>query len=167
MTISRWSRHLLGSRHQLTRHFPVDCLAAIKAAIARAEAMHRGEIRFAVEAALQPEQLWRGLSARERALEVFSTLRVWDTEHNNGVLIYVLLADRAVEIVVDRGIHTKSGGSEVWRNIITAMQSAFAEGHFASGSVDGVAAVAAELACHFGATGSDGNELPDDVVLLK
>lgn len=162
---SRWSRHLFTSRRRLAGHFPAQCLAAIKAAIGQAEASHGGEIRFAVEAALQPEQLWRGMKARERALELFSSLRVWDTEHNNGVLIYVLLADRAVEIVADRGIHAKSG-SQAWQHIVAAMQSAFADGHFESGSVGGVAAVAAELARHFGARGSGGNELPDDVVLL-
>ena len=104
MNIKRITKHLLLTHWQVNRAFSSDTLIAIDSAIKASEAAHVGEIRFAVEGALDGTALFRGQSARERAIEVFSQLRIWDTEHNNGVLIYLLLADRDVEIVVDRGI---------------------------------------------------------------
>ena len=97
------------TRWRVNRAFPGDTLTAIDRAIKASEATHRGEIRFAVEGALDIAPLLRGQTARERAIDVFSQLRIWDTEHNNGVLIYLLLADRDVEIVADRGIDAKVG----------------------------------------------------------
>lgn len=164
--LSRYLRHLLSTRRQVKRHFPEHCLKAIKAAIAAAEAGHREEIHFAIEAALTPGQLLQGMTAHERALEVFSSLRVWDTEYNNGVLIYVLLADKSVDIIADRGIHAKIGGDEAWRRIVGLMQSAFTEGRFEEGAVAGVAAVAQELAKHFPSHGTNTDELPNDVSFL-
>src|SRR5581483_5705279 len=107
MNITRLLRHLGTPRWQVRRKFPAASLAAIEAAIKHTEATHSGQICFAVEAALEIAPLLRGRSARERAVDVFSQLRVWDTEHNNGVLIYLLLADRDVEILADRGIHPR------------------------------------------------------------
>src|SRR5262249_58822200 len=99
MNWSRWFRHLFATRGELKRTFSPIVLDAIEAAIGRSEKLHRGEIRFAVESSLEPHAIWAGKTPRQRALEVFAALGVWDTEENNGVLIYVLLADRDVEIV--------------------------------------------------------------------
>lgn len=165
MEFARIIKHLLTTGAQVKRHFPPASLAAIKTAIGKAEASHDGEIRFAIEAALQPGQLMRGMMPHDRALDVFSELRVWDTQHNNGVLIYVLLADHAIEIIADRGIHAKAG-NQAWQRIGGGMQDAFAAGHFEAGAVSGVAAVADELTRHFPATAINPNELPNDVKLL-
>lgn len=165
MALTRLIKPLLTTHMQVKRHFPERTLAAIKSAIGDAEATHRGEMRFAIEAALQPGQVISAMTPRERALEVFSELRVWDTQLNSGVLIYVLFADRAIEIVADRGIHARVG-SETWRRIADIMQNAFAAGQFEVGAVSGVAAVAEELIRHFPAAGANPDELPNDVTLL-
>ena len=96
------------------------------------------KIRFAVEHALDLPQLLAGMSARDRAIEVFSQLRVWDTEHNNGVLIYLLFADRDVEIVADRGIHAKVGAG--WEDICRSMEQRFRQGEFEAGVIEGIRA---------------------------
>lgn len=161
--LSRLLHHFLCAYWLVGQQFPARSREAIKSAIQETESRHAGEIRFAVEAALQPAQILRGMTARERALEVFSLLRVWDTEHNNGVLIYVLLGDRAVEIIADRGIHARTGA---WPEIVRAMQDAFRQGNFESGSVNGVRAVAHELITHYPVEGPKPGELPNDVELL-
>src|ERR1700743_1401641 len=107
MGIRRISKHLLLHRRHARRLFPRKTLAAIEQAIMAGEATHSGQVRFVVEGALDGVPLFRNQSARERALDVFSHLRIWDTEHNNGVLIYLLLADRKVEIIADRGIDAR------------------------------------------------------------
>ncbi len=163
--VSRFIRHMLTTRRQLNRHFPELCLASIKSAIKNAETSHRGEIHFAIEAALHPAQLRQGKTAHERALEVFSLSRVWDTENNNGVLIYVLLADKSVEIIADRGIHMKIAGDDAWQRIVGTMQDAFADGRFEAGAVAGIAAVAQELVRHFPAAGPDPGPAADDAAL--
>ncbi|HWS16137.1 MAG TPA: TPM domain-containing protein, partial [Candidatus Methylomirabilis sp.] len=109
--------------------------------------------------------LFRGHSARERAIDVFSLLRIWDTERNNGVLIYLLLADRDVEIVADRGIHAKVG-TEGWETICRPMETAFRQGDFEGGVIRGIQAVTRHLVEHFPAAGDDRNELPDNPVVL-
>ena len=126
---------------------------------------HVGELRFAVEGALHSMPLLNGQSPRERALEVFSHLRVWDTAHNNGVLIYLLLADRDVEIVADRGVHAKVG-THGWEPICRTMEIAFGQGKYREGAVSGIQAVAQHLAKHFPARGSPRDELPDEPVVL-
>lgn len=161
----RIGRHLLMTPWQLHRAFPRSTLAAIESAIRAAETSHGGEIRFAVEGALDLMPLARGQSARERAIDVFSQLRVWDTEHNNGVLIYLLLADRDVEIVADRGVHARVGAGE-WERICRRMEMAFAQGKYEEGVVGGIGAVAANLVKQFPTSGQDRNELPDQPVVL-
>jgi len=138
---------------------------AIEHAIKESETAHVGEIRFAVEGALDGIPLLKGQSARERAIEVFSQLRVWDTERNNGVLIYLLLADRHVEIVADRGVHARVGSQE-WETICRQMEAAFRQGHYREGAVGGIQAVTRHLAAHFPATGDRRNELADNPALL-
>jgi uncharacterized membrane protein len=138
-------------------------MQAIERAIRESEKTHRGQIRFAVEATLDTLPLLRGQTARARAVEVFSHLRVWDTEHNNGVLIYLLLADRDVEILADRGIHGRVS-AEAWERVCREMEAAFRAGRFEDGALAGIRAVGALLAQHFPGTG--GHELPDRPVVL-
>ena len=165
MNIKRVLRHLLVTHRRVKRAFPSDTLLAIDRAIKASEASHVGEIRFAVEGALDGTPLFKGQSARERAIDVFSQLRMWDTEHNNGVLIYLLLADRDVEIVADRGVHAKVGTQE-WEKICRAMETAFKQAHYEAGVVSGIQAVTQHLVAHFPAVGNDRNELLDKPVVL-
>jgi uncharacterized membrane protein len=138
----------------------------VELASRQAESGHEGEIRFAVEASLNTLPLLRGQSARERGLEVFSQLRVWDTEHNNGVLIYLLLADRDVEIIADRGIHRRAG-DEKWEAICREMEAAFREGQFEAGVIAGIHAVGNQLREYFSVKReSRANELSDSPVIL-
>jgi len=155
----------MASPWMVRRAFPRDTLVAIDKAIKASEVLHRGEIRFAVEGALQIEPLFRGQTARERAIGVFSQLQIWDTEHNNGVLIYLLLADRDVEIVADRGIDAKVGPQE-WERICRKMEAAFRQADFEGGVVGGIQEVTRHLAEHFPPIGDDRNELPDKPVVL-
>src|SRR5437773_11952359 len=111
MNIRRIGRHLLEHRWRVRRIFPPQVLVAIEQAIRAGEATHSGQVRFVVEGALDGAPLFRDQSARERALDIFSQLRIWDTAHNNGVLIYLLLADRNVELVADRGTDVKVGAA--------------------------------------------------------
>jgi uncharacterized membrane protein len=147
------------------RAFPEQSLHAIEAAVKESELTHSGEIRFAVEPALEIGALLKGQSARDRAMEVFSALRVWDTEQNNGVLIYLLLADRDVEIVADRGIHARVG-AETWEAVCRRMESAFRAGRMEQGVLEGIREVGAVLALHFPNEGPNANELPDRPVML-
>lgn len=166
MDFKRIVRHLLTTHWRLDRAFPKAALTAIEQAIKASEKQHTGEIRFVVEAALDSGPLLHGQSATERALDLFSHLRVWDTQHNNGVLIYLLLADRDVEIVADRGIHARAGTAQ-WEEICRLMESAFRQGDYETGVIRGIEAVAGHLARHFPGTGTDShNELPDAPLVL-
>ena len=166
MNFARILRHLFTGRLAVRRIFPISSLAAIEQAIKQSEISHEGEVRFAVEAALNTLPLLRDQSARDRAVEVFSQLRVWDTEHNNGVLIYLLLADRDVEIIADRGINVRVG-SEEWERICREMEIAFRQGRFESGVIAGISAVGSHLQKHFLTERKGGeNELSDTPVIL-
>jgi uncharacterized membrane protein len=165
MSVARILRHLFATRWQVRRHFSATALAEIEAAIREVESRHSGEIRFAVESSLDGDELWRGLAPRARALEVFSHLGVWDTENNNGVLIYVLFADHDVEIVADRGIAAHVAQQE-WEQVCREIEAHYREGRFAQGSVAGVRAVGRLLERHFPGRGPDADELPNPPVLL-
>jgi uncharacterized membrane protein len=165
MTIRRIGRHLLEHQWRVRRVFPPDVLARIEQAIKTGEATHAGQVRFVVEGALDGTPLIRNQPARERALDVFSHLRIWDTAHNNGVLIYLLLADRDVEIVADRGINDKVK-DEVWEAICHAMEADFRAGRFETGVIEGIEAVSRQLATHFPPDGPSRNELPDQPVVM-
>jgi uncharacterized membrane protein len=164
MKLQRLLRHLLATSWTARRAFPEAALARIEEAIRRSEQRHGGQVRFAVEAALDPASVWRGTSATERALEAFSSLRVWDTEHNNGVLVYLLLADHDVEIVADRGIHQRVG-AQGWEAICHEMEAQFRGGRFLQGVLDGVERITRHLEAHYPARGG-ANELPDRPVVL-
>lgn len=160
----RWIRHLAAGA-SVRRLFPQATLDAIHRAIAAGEKRHRGEVCFAIEQTMPWRDLARGRSARERAHEVFARLRVWDTEHNSGVLIYVLVAEHAIEILADRGIAARVGQQE-WQRICDRMRERFAAGDYERGVIDGVNAVSDILARHFPDDGSTRNELTDAPVVL-
>jgi uncharacterized membrane protein len=147
MSTARVLRHVCTTHWHARRAFPPKTLRAIGRAIQEVEASHAGRIHFVVEATLDGLPLLRGQSARERAIDVFSHLRLWDTADNSGVLIYVLLADRQVEIVADRGIHGHVGAT-AWEAACRHMEAAFAAGRFEAGAVQGVREVAGHLARH-------------------
>ena len=165
MQWKRAMRHMLTDQWSVRRAFPPAAMRAIRDRIAEQEKRHGGELRFAVEAALPLPGLWRGQDARSRAVELFGQLRVWDTEHNSGVLIYLLLADKRVEIVADRGIDNKVGAT-AWEAICGEMQRAFAAGRFEQGVCFGVAAISDLLDTHFPPSDGERNELPDEPVAL-
>lgn len=165
MNLKRIIRHLSSGHTAVRRAFPSHTLDAIERAVRETEARHNGQVRFAVEAALDIKPLLAGQSARERAVEMFSLLRIWDTERNNGVLIYLLLADRDVEIVADRGVHAKVG-QDVWEMICQEMEKFFRDGKYEEGVLAGIRSVGRHLAKHYPRTGEKVNELPDSTVLL-
>ena len=161
----RWLDHVI-ARLRPTRHFPPAILDAIQHAIAASEHRHLGEICFAVESGLPLADVIRGTKPRDRAHAAFARLDVWDTEQNTGVLVYLLLADHAIEIVADRGIAAKVRESE-WQAICALMQRDFAAGDYEKGALAGVAAIGEILAKHFPADGSrNADELPDRPVFL-
>ena len=169
MQIRRLIRHAAATHWRTRMLFPAATLDAIEEAIARVEKTHAGEIRFAVETGLTPLHILNGLSPRARALEVFASLSVWDTEYNNGVLIYVQLADRAVEIVADRGFKGRVGPAE-WEAVCRLMEEHFRAGRFQIGSIAGVDAIGNLLIRHFpphkGPPALSQNQLPDRPTLL-
>jgi uncharacterized membrane protein len=164
MTLPRILRNLLMTRWRQNRAFPPETLAAIREAIAKSELQHSGQIRFAVEGALHGLPLMRGQSPRARAVEVFAALHLWDTEHRNGVLIYLLLADRAVEIVVDRALRRQE--SAHWARICQEMQATLREGRYLEAVLGGIDAVTRVVAEHFPPNGGSHQNLPDDPVVL-
>ena len=165
MELARISRHLLALPGSVKRALPPAAMATIEQAIGASESQHSGEVRFAVEPALDPPALLRGQSARERAIEVFSLLRLWDTAERNGVLIYLLLADRDIEIVADRGLSAKVSAQE-WEAICREMEAGLKQGRHGAAVVSGIDAVSRLLARHFPRRAGDRNELPDRPVTL-
>lgn len=165
MKLGRLLRHVATTQRAVRSSFKAEDLAAIERAIRDGEATHGGQVRFVVEASLDGPPLWQDQSAHDRAVDLFAQLRIWDTEHNSGVLIYVLMADRAVEIVADRGIHARCG-AETWARVCTDMQARFTAGRFAEGSLAGVQAVGELLRQHFPRRPAGGNELPDAPLVL-
>jgi uncharacterized membrane protein len=165
VNFTRLMRHVFATRAAARRHFTPQVLTEVEAAIHEVEARHSGEIRFVVETALDVDELFGGVTPRARALEVFSHLGVWDTEANNGVLIYVLLADHDVEILADRGIASRVSQEE-WETVCREIEAHYREGRFAQGSVAGVRGVGRLLEKHFPGRGPDANELPNQPVLL-
>jgi len=161
----RLLRHLVVDRWAVRAAFAQRTLEAIEAAIAAEEARHDGELRFAVEGALPLGELLAGVTARERAIELFGRLGVWDTEQNAGVLIYLLLADKRVEIVADRGVDRKVGHA-AWEAICGAMQREFAGGGFEAGAIAGVRAISDLLATHFPPRPVNPDELPNRPLIL-
>ncbi|MFT3896872.1 MAG: TPM domain-containing protein [Thermomonas sp.] len=147
--------------------FPEDSLHRIADAVHAAEQRHTGEICFAVEASLPPMAVLRGIDARSRAQQVFAQLRVWDTHANNGVLVYLLLADHRIEIVADRGL-AGLVSAEQWRGVCQLMEGRLQDDRAEDAALAGVAAISDLLAGHFPQQPgvADENELPDEPRLL-
>lgn len=165
VNVRRWLKHLFMPPWAWRRAFPEVALDAIEAAIRASETAHGGEIRFAIENSLPASLVWRGMSGRERAIEMFSNLRVWDTEHNSGVLIYLLLADHDIEIVADRGIAARVDAA-AWEAVAQAMEAAFRAGEFERGALAGIEQVGTLLAANFPHGGRNPDELANRPVIL-
>jgi uncharacterized membrane protein len=163
---ARFWRHLFAGTRKTRRDFPAAVLVDIEAATKRCEILHPGEIRFIVEGGLPLAGVFAGVTPRERAIELFAHYRVWDTEHNNGVLIYVLLADRTVEIVADRGVAGGRVPQAEWETCCRIVESHFGAARFSAGSVAGIEAVAAVLAKYPPDRADVGNELPDAPIVI-
>ncbi|MEE9331108.1 MAG: TPM domain-containing protein [Methylophilaceae bacterium] len=174
-SIVRFFRHLLSNPWQVKHHFSAQALQKIEAAITASETKHTGEIRFVVEAGLHPYEIVCKKSPRARGIELFGRLNIWDTENNNGVLIYLLLADRDVEIVADRSID-KHIGYDAWDAMCHDMEVMFRRGEFEAGVLKGIEDVTAALEKHFPvatiknkrkrAVQRKKNELPDKPLIL-
>ena len=165
MEVRRTLRHLFTTAWSVRRAFPAEALARIEAAIGESEAGHSGQIRFAVQHSLDAREVLRGIPPRQRAIEVFGELGVWDTEHNNGVLLYFLLADREFEIVADRGIDARVG-ADGWEAICRGMEERIRDEDFEGATIQGVESVGALLRAHFPSDRGPTNELPDRPVVL-
>jgi uncharacterized membrane protein len=167
--IVRFFKHLVSNVWQVRHHFSEDAMHNIEKAIRASEKLHNGEICFIVEAGLHPMEILYKKSPRKRAIELFSLFKMWDTEHNNGVLIYLLLADRDVEIVADRGIHQHVGNA-AWEHICHQMELKFRHGEFEAGVLQGVVDIGALLETHFPYSTSNRtkkqNELPNAPIIL-
>lgn len=163
--LRRWLQNLTTTHFALWRWFPATTLAAIDAAITASEQHHRAEIRCAIETALSAGQLLRGVAGPARAAEVFASLGVWDTAENNGVLLYVLLAERTIEIVPDRGFAAVVTPAE-WAGVCAEMEVALGAGRYEEGTVMALEQISTLARQHFPAMGYDRNELPDRTVLL-
>jgi uncharacterized membrane protein len=168
--LTRILRHRWQSDDAAQRAIPPALLDRLAAQVARSEACHSGEIRIYVEASLPLSYLWQPASTaqitHERALALFGKLRVWDTAHNNGVLIYLLLAEHRIEIVADRGLNERVA-PDTWPRLVAGMSAAFRAGDYEGGLTRAVQQVSALLQQHFALQGGQGNpnELPDAPVL--
>ena len=163
--MNRYLRNIFTTRLALKRAFPQASLDAIEAAISGAEKTHSGEIRFVIETALDVPDLIRGTRPRDRAVQLFAGLGVWNTAKNNGVLIYVLLAERDIEIVADRGYDRLVSAGE-WEAVCETMRVHFSQGHYADGALAGVADVSAIVRRCFPFDAMDVNELKNRPTIL-
>lgn len=142
-----------------------DELTRIEAAISAGELRHGAEIRFVIESSLEPAQIWRRVTPRERALMLFSSLGVWDTEHNNGVLLYVLMADRAVEIIADRA-SARVVPAAAWEDVCRTMGNTCQTGQMCSAALTAIESIHGLVEPHFPPGQVNPNELPNRPVVL-
>ncbi len=163
--IIRLIRHLFESQLLTRRRFSRQTLDQIESAVRAAEASHAGELQVVIETDLDVWAIVTGKTSRQRSLEVFAASGVWDTEANNGVLLYILCADRHVQVVADRGFNGIVTEAE-WRGVCAAMEADFRAGRWAEGVVAGVNAAAILVGRHFPSSGQRGNELPNRPILL-
>jgi len=165
MHVARVFRHLMLPDWWVLRTFSKAGLQAIEKAVTQSEQRHRGELRFVVEAGLPFPLLLSDQSVRARAVELFARHGVWDTEENSGVLIYVQLIDRSVEIVADRGINARVA-PDFWAGVCQRMEAAFRAGNFEGGTVQAIGEITEILARYFPASGENPNELSDAPLIL-
>jgi uncharacterized membrane protein len=163
--VKRIWRHLGTTRGSVARAFSTSTLAAIEQAIRASELTHSAEIRFVLEPALAVGELWAGLTPRARALQLFASLDVWDTQFNNGVLVYVLFADHAIEIVADRGFSTRVDAAD-WRALCALAEGEYRAGSFEAGSVRMIEQLGALAGRHFPPQARDLDELPNTPLIL-
>lgn len=166
--VMNWKRlfaHLLMPSRHVHRHFNEQALQRIETAITDSESRHSAEIVVAIESALEIALLLRNQSARERAIDVFSALRVWDTELNNGVLLYVLLADHDIEIVADRGLN-KHISADDWEKICQQIEQDFRRGEFADGIIHGLESLTQLLSEHYPSDDTKANHLSNRPVIF-
>ena len=165
--IPRLLKHRWLDESDSQRALPADLLDRLTATVSASEKRHSGEIRICVESGLPSSYISRGLTARDRAVMMFSKLRVWDTEQNNGVLIYLLLAEHAIELVADRGINRYVSADE-WTAMVAHLSEALRAGRYEDGLTLALEEVSAGLVRHFAlAPGqADSNELPDAPVVM-
>ena len=171
------TRHLWLDADDTRSAIPPDMLKRLSQRVAASERRHSGEVRICVEAALPASYVWRlgsdtsiAALSRQRAVMMFGKLRVWDTEHNNGVLIYLLLAEHSIEIVADRGL-TKHVSAAQWQEMVAHMSAAFKAGRYEEGLTEALGEISALLMQHFAIQGAPGgtlnpNELPDNPLLM-
>lgn len=163
--IIRFVKHMFSYPWQVKSRFSVESLRTIEKAISGSERQHAGEIRFVVEAGLHPYEILCKKTPKKRAIELFGRLNIWDTEHNNGVLLYLLLADRDVEIVADRGID-RHVGHDGWEKICRDMEALFRKGEFEAGVLQGIAEISAELEKYFTQNGASKNEVSNKPIVM-
>jgi len=163
--LRRVLRHLFSTRNEAERAFPPAALSALTEAITAGEQTHRGEVRLIVEKGLPLSLAWAGVTNRQRAIALFADYGIWDTEDNCGVLIYVNLADRKVDIIADRGIDRRIDAA-TWQGVCDTMTRGFARGEFQAATLAAVAQVNQLLRTHFPSGGARPNELPDRPLML-
>lgn len=162
--IRRFARHIFSP--SVRRTFPPATLQAITQAIAAGEQRHGAQVMFAVEADLPLHALWRSVTPRAAAERAFAHLRTWDTAGNNGVLIYLLMADHAIEIVADRGLHGRVDDTQ-WQQICAHLRDGLRGSDPARALVAAIDEVSALLAGHFPpSTRSEDDALPDSPQIL-
>jgi uncharacterized membrane protein len=162
----RLAQNTFGGWFQLPRHFPADVLHEVARSVAAGESTHQGEIRVAIESRLSPWSVLEGQDAHDRAEQLFAHLRVWNTEHNCGVLLYILLAEHRIEIVADRGIAARVTAGQ-WQSICVRMREHFADGDWRGGLLHGIESANELLREHFPGDGRvRSNELPDAPVVI-
>lgn len=163
--IQRFFKHLVSHPWQVRRYFSNEALQHIEHAIAESERQHAGEVRVVIESGLPLSAILQSVTPRQRAIELFGQLNIWDTEYNNGVLVYLMLADRDVEIVADRGIH-RHVGDQGWQQICQQMEGMFRSGQFEQGVTHGITAIGQHLAAYFPPEATPRNELCNHVLVL-
>lgn len=162
----RFLKHRWYEARDVGRVLDAQALTRLEQRIAASEQRHSGEVRICVEAALPSSYLWRNASPRERALAMFGKLRVWDTERNNGVLIYLLLAEHAIELIADRGLN-RHVDAQHWQQVVEHLREALRDGHYEDGLTSALEEVSAALVQHFPRTAQDGDvdELDNTIVV--
>lgn len=166
--LTRWFKHLSLDVSNTRRLLPAAARQRLEQSIRASESRHLGELRVCVEASLSPAQLWRGVTPRQRAVELFSQLGVWDTEHNNGVLIYLLLADRRIEVLADRGLMQKLDDADHWEKLVGQLSQHLTQSNMQQGLQTAIEHIGALLQKHYPLLKGqiNANELPDSIVLI-
>lgn len=165
MSVPRFIKHFFTTSGLVNKYFPEESMRRITEAISESEKQHDAELVFAIESSISPISALRGYTARERAIDVFSELRIWDTEWNNGVMIYLLLADHDIEIVADRGVN-RLAGSEYWEDVCHGIEKNFKEGRFEEGVIFGIRKISELLIQNYPKTENNPNELPNEPYII-